>query len=424
VAIVPQDLAEYLKALAPFGRPVTEPTPEELVPKAHIFDLAPDQPDFGVVERDDYNPVRVDRGDLVRFRAFLDGVQRTVQFKEVPLRNGAVVPLHVAQVGAAVLFRDDSGRLFSRPGFMQLRLLLLFPLEGINDAGGASEGTLPTPDQLLSDTSNDVFDLNVGRTIFCDTTFAGIDATREAKTGSALYGEKLYDSGAVRSRAQGRVAVMRQILELLVLAQYRSVFPGDWILFDGPLFFLDKWRHKWSSKNSISEENLLSRAVGVIKTLRKRPRDPSTVLRLRLDERSPVTFLEWEVDIKGSGREPDEAGNYSKPHLCWFTRLRPPRGGLLPPTPLGLVRIDLHYGTLGVERADSRDLQPSGFAPHVPLIDKITRGVWRERWPVVTSARGTRPHTEAYPVDQVEKVLESQLLTRRALAYLSRALLK
>ncbi len=194
--------------------------------------------------------------------------------------------------------------------------------------------------------------------------------------------------------------------------------PDKFILVDGPLFFLDKWRRRAApvlgpllgeSREGLLEDVLLQNAVGLIKTHRLRPKHPEQVLRIGPGQRSPVVRISEEVDIKGRRGDLDEEGTYGGAHLTWYTRLRFPQGDSSPYGLQGLIRLDVHRATFGIERADA--LKPETFRDFTPKVDGITRAVWRERWPAVDRVG------EIYPVEQLEKVLKTCLYPRRLLVH-------
>jgi hypothetical protein len=383
--------------------------------------------EYASVEAESWEPLTVDSGsggeELV-FTAFLDGVQRTMMLPyRVPLPNGAQVPLHVAHIAAGVLLRDGSGRLYIEPDLIAARLLLLGPFEGIRKAAGMS---LESND-IVWDTSERTFAFpeEPNEWIVCDTTFRGTEEARSERREGALLGDELFKEGLIRSRAQGRVATLRQRLEFAVLAKFRKKHPDAFLLVDGPLFFLDKWRRRAAnvlgpllgeSREGLLEDRLLRNAVGLIKTHRLRPKHPEQVVRIGPDQRSPVVRISEEVDVKGRRGELDEEGSYGGAHLTWYTRLRYPQGNFLSYGLRGLIRLDVHRTTFGIERADA--LQPESFRPYKPKVDGITRAVWQERWPGVHRGGHSWTRTQVYPIEQLERVLKARVYPRRLLVHL------
>ncbi len=380
--------------------------------------------EYTPVESDAWEPLKVDsKREEVIFTAFLDGVQRTMMLPyRIPLPNGAQVPLHVAHIAAGVLLRDERGYLRMEPDLVAARLLLLGPFQGIQEAGGISLES----DDITWDTSEKTFAFpdEPNEWIVCDTTFRGTEEDRQTRRGGALLGEELFKEGLIRSRAQGRVATLRQRLEFSVLAKFRRKYPDNFVLVDGPLFFLDKWRRRAArvlgpllgeSREDFLENILLKNAVGLIKTHRLRPKHPEQVVRIGPGQRSPVVRISEEVDVKGRRSEIDEEGIYGGAHLTWYTRLRFAEGvtsfGLR-----GLIRLDVHRITFGIERVDA--LTPETFHPYKPKVDDITQAVWRERWPGVRRGGDPRSGAQIYPIEQLEKTLKASLYPRRLLSHL------
>ena len=422
VGRVPEALEGFLQELktrgvpAP-GRGLSEE--EQAFPPTLV-----EEREYTPVESESYEPLKVDsEGEEVVFTAFLNGVQRTMMLPyRVPLPNGAQVPLHVAHIAAGVLLRDESGHLHMEPDLVAARLLLLGPLQGIREAGGISLES----DELVWDTSDKTFAFpdEPNEWIVCDTTFRGTEEDRHERREGALLGEELFKEGLIRSRAQGRVATLRQRLEFAVLAKFRGKYPNAFILVDGPLFFLDKWRrraakvlgpHLGKPREGLLEDVLLRNAVGLIKTHRLRPKHPEQVVRIGQDQRSPVVRISDEVDVKGRRGELDEEGSYGGAHLTWYTRLRFSKEGS-PYGLQGLIRLDVHRATFGIERVD--DLNPETFHPYKPKVDGITQAVWQERWPGVRRGGDPRSGTQIYPIEQLEKALKASLYPRRLLAHL------
>lgn len=427
-APVPKPIDEFLKNLREKGVPMHAgdlSEEEQSVPLTFAEEI-----DHDLVESNSWTPLRVEStGEKVVFRAFLDGVQRTMMLpRRVLLKNGALVPLHIAHIAAGVLLRDDSGRLHMDPGLVAARLLLLGPFEGIRDAGGER---FEVDDEML-DTSDRTFAFpnEVNEWLVCDTTFRGTDIDRHKREEGALLRDKLFNEGRIRARAQGRVATLRQRLEFSVLAKFRGKYPDDYILVDGPLFFLGKGRKGAEnvlrpelepllcrSDEGSFEYVLLKNAVGLIKTHRLRPKNPESVMRIGQGQRSPVGRFSKEVDVKGQSREPDEEGGYGEAHLTWYTRLRLPHGDPTLPSGLqGLVRLDVHRSTFGIRRVDA--LSPENFGPYRQYVDRITRAVWGECWPGLHRTGESKFGNQIYPIEQLEKVLKARLYPRRLLAHL------
>lgn len=364
-------------------------------------------------------------GDVV-FEAFLDGVQRTILWRRIPLPTGALVPIHIAHIGAGLLLRDRDGRLRVESNMMASRLLLLGPFEGIKRSGVTLSWLSRAFQQLVWDTNDRTFGFpeRTNEWIFCDTTFRGTEEGRETQTEGALIGNVLFNEGLIRSRAQGRVATLRQRLEFAVLARFKSKYPEQWVLIDGPLFFIDKWRRRAArvlgqeleeSNESVFEEKLLCNAVGLIKSQRLRPKNPEQVIKIGPTQRSLVVPLSREVDMKGRRDTPDEEGGYGGLHFTWYTRLRCRSES--PYGLLGLIRLDIHRATLpGIVRGDA--LNKDAFENYRYLIDAITWAIWRERWPAFKRIDDYRSAAEPYPIQQVEQVLKAMALPRRLLAYL------
>ncbi|MDI6850709.1 MAG: hypothetical protein QMD82_02060 [bacterium] len=206
-------------------------------------------------------------------------------------------------------------------------------------------------------------------------------------------------------------------------ARFRKEFPEKWILVDGPLYFIDKWRKRAFRilKNELNiehegylEDKLLKYAVGIIKSHRLKPKNPQAILKIAHNERSKVRLLSQEIDVKGRGLYWDESDGYASMHFTWYTRFR-----LQSQRPLGfagLIRLDIHKSTLNIVRTDTLDVE--SFREYVPIINDITVGVWNERSPQLPRGSDLKSFAEPYPIYQLEKILKATIYPRRFMSYL------
>ncbi len=236
-ALLPDWLEPLFKELTKEGLPAYSQLSEEELSVPPTFS---EEASFQQIEgsEDHFAPIEIQNlAEEIRFDAFLDGVQRTVLWRRIPLPNGALVPISIAHIAAGVLLRTPDGRLFTQQDLIASRLLLLVPFAGIMDAKAELK---QVPSVGLLDTDEKMFGFPEfpNEWVLCDTTFLGtIQAEREKLSKDPLAGDALFNEAKIRSRAQGRVATLRQRLEFAVLSKYRSKNPEKWVLVDGPLFF-------------------------------------------------------------------------------------------------------------------------------------------------------------------------------------------
>ncbi len=359
----------------------------------------------------------------IKFKAFLDGIQRTVMLPhKILLPSGALVPIHVAHIAAAVILRNDSGRLFIDPELVKSRFLLLGPFNGIEKESGKE--IVPSEHDRYVDELTFKVPEGPDEWIICDTTYKGI-GSHSLNEEELLIGRNLLNEGLIRSRAQGKVANIRQRLEVIVLTLFREKYPDHWILVHGPLFFLAKWRRKatkylgkFLNENNPTkfEEKLLDKTVGFIRTHRLRPplSDLQCILKLDSNRRSIVYRLTKEVDQKNTGPYIDELDTYAAAHLTWYTRISRGHRKLLGLN--GLIRIDVHRSTFNIINFD--DFNHKDFIAHENKVNSITLGVLKEKWPSVKQRTLSYTSTLLYPHYQLKKIMEASLLPRRLLAHL------
>ena len=334
----------------------------------------------------------------------MDGVQRTQICDRVTVPAiGARVPIHVAHIAAGVMIRKNKNLYFD-PDLYEERKLLVMPYEGI-------KSVLPEPSFKREDDKAEC--LKHHKVFWCDTTHPGAGTPLPHPGESSFEGEKLFDTLRIRTRAQTRVSIWRQRLELLVLKRFIEKYPDKWILVDGPLYYDFRWARLLEV-----DLNKAKNVVGYIESIRERPKDLNIILQLNENQRSRVRS--WsKVKIPKNGRS-DEEGEISFPrrHLKWYIRERIPPRDWTPPDFLGLVAIDVDINTLGLSSSDDPLLKIGNFERFRPMIDSITLGIWRERYPAPSFPRNFSYYTRLYPVEKLEQILHSRLLPPRMLATL------
>ncbi len=387
--------------------------------------------------------------DKVKFSAFIDGVERTSVVYWVAIdKIGAMVPIILSHIAAGVTLRNEDKRLQVNNALVKDKLLLLLPLAGMEDSGfdGSDirqlidKGSIATERDLVG-SSFDVFGLNGienDKLLLCDTTFTNIERNEKEDKDKLkqvndqpednplakriLFGDNLLNSYRVRQRALGRVNTIRQILEMTLLAKFRETYQSsnNYILVDGPLFFLGKWVENYAGLKGLRDDKkesfVLRNAVGMVKTLKSRPTNTSTLkkaLNLEENEYTELMSINDAVDVTGE----DNAGTYTEtgyyhPHITSFYRFRLPKG-MLKPTSLGLTRIDLHVSTFDV---DTFEEVKSEKERTEEIMKNIISGVSREKWPSITQ-KG-RVYNEVFPIGETEKMLRSRLYSFTEMNYL------
>lgn len=395
-------LADYLREIRGNRLPAFESIPEELQWQEPFADQASTEGEL----LESGSCVKVD--DClrpVRFSAFLDGVQRTQVCDKIAAPSfGVRVPVHVAHIAAAVIVRDDR-HLFFAPDLYEERKLLLWPLEGLRGAGAK----LPEPP--IPSVDSDLKCLTEHTVFWCDTTHVGLTEPQVGE--SSLVGEKLLDTARIRSRAQTRVGVWRQLLELLLLSRFVEKHPDLWILVDGPLYFDLRWHKKLKF-----DLNKAARAVGYIKSIRGRPKDLLAVLNL--DSRTRSCARLWgKCETPKLGRyDEDSKADFPRPHVKWYIRQRVPARGWQPPDATGLAAVDIDLSVIGLQSGDDPSLKLGSFDKHAPIIDSITLGIWEERYPGPSYPMDFSYYVRLYPVEQLERALHGRLMPARMLANL------
>lgn len=366
------------------------------------------------------------------FSVFIDGVQRSVQVGAVRSPDGAEVPVYLAWIAAGAMVRI--GRMLRMGPWRAWRVLVApFRLLGeepellAQDLWSQGEEvinqqkTIEEPESLLRQPSSG----SVGW-ILADTSYAGI-----AGGGKRL--DDLFNERQVRSRALGRIAHLRQLLELALLIGIRAAVPTtpSWlralalpelsgisglpedpaVLVDGPLLLarrhrrmLDQWAQQrgYRPGEGDLERILLGRTVGLVKSHRLRPKDLQTILSLPEGHRSCAYAFNQEVDIHGRALEqdmlPDEDHLYPDWHVTTYVRLRRRPGAPLE----GLVRIDLHRWALRLSRSDCPREPASLDKEEQETLDGWAASVYRERRPRLG-------REQPYPISELERILRNRV---------------
>jgi hypothetical protein len=396
-----EELIHYIKSLRKGIVPEYDPKPEEIQSHPRIYDLPSKEASF--LESDSNIDPSISHNPI-EFFAFLDGVQQTQICEKIYVPIGAKVPIHLAHISAAVIIRKDN-KLYFDPEISEERKLLLMPYEGIKE----SLGDFPQPSLPKEDPNAEC--IKNHSVFWCDTTYPGAGQPKKDSDNSFL-GEKLLDIWRIRQRAQTRVSVWRQRLELLVLKKFIQKYADKWILIDGPLYYDYRWCSKLGFKRDEAKH-----VVGYIKSHRERPADLVDILNLKERHRSAVRL--WQGTFsKITGDEEEEIISFPKAHLKWYVRIRHSSGKFTLPSEIGIAAIDIDIVTLGLETSDDPRLRNAFVQNFKNIIDEITLGVLRERYPGPNFPMDHGYWVRLYPIERLEKTLHSRLLPPRMLASL------
>lgn len=260
-------VGSLLANLSGYGRPVDPVISEEIQSVPTTFNIS------GTAEpiwnNKEIPNIPMD-SNFKSFNSFIDGVQRSSVVYWITLDNlGVMVPIVMGHIAAGVTIRGADKKLRADKFHIRDRILLLLPLRGMIEAGfqGGNiiydwiDKGLVIPDRKIAEDPIEGlgYDKKEPPIILCDTTFNKISRTPEEenqkineamsdpeKPTKLLIDKNLYNISEIRSRAQGRINIIRQILEMLILTKFREERGNeDLILVDGPLFFLGKWLRKY-----------------------------------------------------------------------------------------------------------------------------------------------------------------------------------
>jgi hypothetical protein len=370
--------------------------------------------------------------EAFRFRGFLDGVQRTVLAGVLRTPEGIRVPVYRARVMAGLLVREGTT---PRMGPVRAWDLLVAPFRAMGEDPKDLAASLRRQG-LPAWTGHEAFGAGLDPEILsgllgprpawilADTSYRGLS---EGSHSFLISSSDLMREREVRARAQGRVAHLRQVLELLLLlairfpeaklldsAELANLPPDAPVLVDGPLL-LGTRRRRWLTTllshmelPDIGEERLerrlLQNAVGLVKGHRLRPRNLDVVLRLPEGHRTGFHAFHREVEVHGRSLqedvEADEDHQYPSWHLTAYVRLRESRESQL----AGLVRIDL------LRPDPDRESEPLSLEEK-RILSLWAASVYRERRPYLPGGR-----EQPFPISLLERSLHARMPPPMALA--------
>lgn len=304
----------------------------------------------------------VHRRERTVFRYFLDGSAHTYYLGNV-IENERHSAVHLAQIGAAALRRDDLGRVHVADG--RRTLLVMLDRSALSDAlfeatADACRQVDPSGQRIrLLDSGGD------------DALTAGVQAAKEP-----------------RSRAAHRANWQMRLLERAIAASLaEGLAEGDvseWLVVDGSLGneYVTDWKHShWAH-------------IGVIKSTWKGMRFEIGTGR----RREVVNIFRLLVDLPPDSRTLAFGLREGK-LATWFVRLRGPD------------KLDFPLmGTLRVEMPN-----PSGEPIATELIDELSGALIAERTET-PYGRDDRWHSHLYPIWLTERSITNSLfLTESAL---------
>ncbi len=354
-----------------------------------------------LLEREEIVPV----GDLhwtdfpkespLKFDAFLDG---SMKLYRVGHASYSGTPLYYACISAALLYRDQEGRLRNTTYTRNINLLL-FPFEIYEMVfGEAVKNELREFVERLRtsivirgqqfftehDVRETIREESLGSIfkhkdcwIVCDTSRSGVTEQGQIQ----IQKKDLGNFNVIKEKARSRVRHYMRLLEFYILKLFRERNEDSFILVDG--LYPEK-RHVLAPFRLENEEKYKSIVKGVIGFV-KTPRDiPDSLYEHDVWENlGPYKSVYW------TGRVKEQENVSSLKELSGFTfsllRFRHLPG--FEANPIGVVKIQTE-----------KDVD-------LDYLRSVLSAVYRERFPFVSDIR--RFLNEAYPIEQAEKVAKS-----------------
>ena len=291
------------------------------------------------------------RADQHFYRFFIDGSLRTY-FLATGIEGTRSFPIELAQIGAAVMERDDRGRM--HPVAVRHRLLLLLPKGQL----GVSDSTWQTLKKL--DSADGVFEV-------IDTIERNVNTPEEATAES------------LRTRAGGIARNRMHLLEIEMIDQTDGRRNDDtWLILDGAvkLDYFIKTPHM----------------IGVAKNFRK---DPEFYLGRGRRDRKDITGI--LAGLPYAHRTVAFSSHGGKVAF-WYVRLREQK--------------EVDYPLMGVVKVELP--RPEGTPVAAELADRISSTLVAER-NVTPYGRDARWHCHLYPIFQAEQAIKTTFYSRDVL---------
>lgn len=308
-----------------------------------------------------YRPVPpVGRTEQHLFRYFLDGSFRSY-FLGTALENERESPVHYAQVGACILYREDNGGV--RREILRVENILMAGKQRLSEA-------LWTKLEALASTAS----------------IQLLDLTEEDIVSSVLSDFDL------RNKAGGKVRfAMRNLEAELIERVLPQLSHEQWLIADGSLLFNPILMR-------LSTGTEIKPVIGVSKNFRK---DPQFVFGRgpRAERRSIYKLL---ADLQAEHRTAAFSAQGGKV-VFWYVRLR--------------EQTYLDYPLMGVVKVEL--VNPSQEPVPSELIDWISRALVAER-SVTPHGQDRRWHAHLYPIFIAERAVKEGLLSREAVQQFSK----
>jgi len=289
------------------------------------------------------------------FRYFIDGSIRTY-FLATGIEGRRSFPIELAQVGSALITREDNGQLKAARNIQKVLLLLPKHDQGISDSLWNEIRSLDKPDWL------DIVDFTLS------------DRLADSKNDPR-------DKAGARARSE----MHRLEIELMKFSDDMRN-ENAWLVLDGAVRFIEDevWEH-WREMGN-------PHLIGVAKSFRK---DPTFQLGRRSSTRKDITSI---IASLPHAHRTVAFSAYNGRVAFWYVRLREQR--------------EVDYPLMGVVKVEIP--RPNQESIPAELADKISRALVAER-NVTPYGLDRRWHCSLYPIYIAEQVIKSRFYSRDVL---------